>query len=175
MFLTQPALYGPGVDGLTGINLAALRVSNDMNGDLGWEVLELYNDVVRQRGKEADVLVIDLAREMPKNSPYYYDLMHYTNAGADLSGGYHCRPINPLSRPEVPGILSGIGNADARDPLIFGRSTQLEEKLRHGFKRTWVNNAGFCGYSTFGNIILVKDFLVKLHPKVLIFLVGSMI
>ena len=49
---------------------------------------------------------------------------------------------------------------------------QLEERLQPGFKNTWVNNAGFCGYSTFGNIILVKDFIVKLNPKVLIFLVG---
>ena len=44
--------------------------------------------------------------------------------------------------------------------------------MRPEFRRAWVNNAGFCGYSSFGNIILVQDFLVKLDPKVLIFLVG---
>jgi hypothetical protein len=33
-------------------------------------------------GREKGVLVIDLAREMPKDSRYYYDLMHFTNAGA---------------------------------------------------------------------------------------------
>jgi hypothetical protein len=43
------------------------------------KVLGLYNDVVKSFGKE--VKVIDLAVLMPKNSIYYYDFMHFTNAG----------------------------------------------------------------------------------------------
>ena len=107
VFLTQPVLYGPVVDDLTGINLAALRVSGDMNGDLGWEVLELYNDVVRQRGKEANVLVIDLAREMPKNSAYYYDLMHYTNAGAELVADIAAARLTPFLARKFPAYYRG--------------------------------------------------------------------
>jgi hypothetical protein len=90
------------VDDLTGINLAALRVTPDMNGELGWEVLELYNDVVRQRGREADVLVIDLAREMPKNSVYYYDLMHYTNGGAALVADIVAAQLTPFLARKFP-------------------------------------------------------------------------
>lgn len=107
VFLTQPVLYGPGVDDLTGINLAALRVANDLNGDLGWEVLELYNDVVRQRGREAGVLVIDLAREMPKNSAYYYDLMHYTNAGAALVADIVAAQLTPFLAQKFPAYYRG--------------------------------------------------------------------
>lgn len=107
VFLTQPVLYGPGVDELTGINLAALRVSGDMNGDVGWEVLELYNDVVRQRGREAGVLVIDLAREMPKNSAYYYDLMHYTNAGAELVADIVAAQLTPFLAQKFPAYYRG--------------------------------------------------------------------
>ena len=35
-------------------------------------------------GKEHQVLVIDLAREFPKSSRYYYDFYHYTNEGSAL-------------------------------------------------------------------------------------------
>ena len=107
VFLTQPVLYGLGVDDLTGINLAALRVTPDLNGDLGWEVLELYNDVVRQRGQEAGVLVIDLAREMPKNSTYYYDLMHYTNAGATRVADIVAAQLTPFLAQKFPAYYQG--------------------------------------------------------------------
>jgi lysophospholipase L1-like esterase len=107
VFLTQPVLYGPLVDDLTGINLATLRVSRDMNGEVGWEVLELYNDVVRQRGREANVLVIDLAREMPKNSAYYYDLMHYTNAGAALVADIVAAQLTPFLARKFPAYYQG--------------------------------------------------------------------
>lgn len=107
VFLTQPVLYGPVVDELTGINLAGLRVSGDMNGDVGWEVLELYNDVVRQRGREAGVLVIDLARKMPKNSTYYYDLMHYTNTGAELVADIVAAHLTPFLAQKLPAYSRG--------------------------------------------------------------------
>jgi hypothetical protein len=42
-------------------------------------VLGLYNDVVKSFSSQ--VKVIDLASLMPKSSLYYYDFMHYTNAG----------------------------------------------------------------------------------------------
>jgi hypothetical protein len=44
--------------------------------------LELYNDVLRSHSSQ--VTVIDLSREMPKNSKYYYDFIHFTNEGARL-------------------------------------------------------------------------------------------
>ena len=74
---------------------------------LGWEVLELYNDVVRQRGREAGVLVIDLAREMPKNSAYYYDLMHYTNAGAALVADIVAAHLTPFLAKKFPAYYQG--------------------------------------------------------------------
>jgi len=49
------------------------------NAALMQKVLELYNDVVRSFGNQ--VKVVDLAALMPKNSNYFYDFIHYTNAG----------------------------------------------------------------------------------------------
>ena len=48
----------------------------------------------------------------------------------------------------------------------------LGEKLKNNFHRLWINNAGLAGHSTFGHIILMENFIVKLRPKVVIFLVG---
>lgn len=51
-------------------------------------------------------------------------------------------------------------------PYLLGR------KLNEKFKNIWLNNAGMDGHSTYGNIILLRDYLVPLQPKMVIFLVG---
>ena len=83
IFITQPYLLGEGVDDVSGVNLANVAVRS-YNGKVAWQILELYNDVLRQAGTEHQVLVIDLARELPKSSRYYYDFYHYTNEGSTL-------------------------------------------------------------------------------------------
>lgn len=83
VLLTQPVVYGSGLDDTTGVDLGKIVVANGMNGEVGWQVLELYNDVTRRVGAQEGVLVIDAAREMPKSSRYFYDLMHFSNAGAE--------------------------------------------------------------------------------------------
>jgi hypothetical protein len=83
VLMTQPALYGNVVDDITGVRLDNIDVYGATNGKTGWRELALYNEVTRQVGKEKDVLVIDLARELPKSSLYYYDLVHYSNEGCE--------------------------------------------------------------------------------------------
>ena len=48
----------------------------------------------------------------------------------------------------------------------------LQEKLQAAYKKTWLNNAGLDGHSTFGHSILLNDYLLKLRPDVIIFLTG---
>ncbi|MEJ2673210.1 MAG: SGNH/GDSL hydrolase family protein, partial [Deltaproteobacteria bacterium] len=48
----------------------------------------------------------------------------------------------------------------------------LDVKLQRHFKHLWLNNAGLSGNSTFGHYILMKDYLIKLKPQVVVFLVG---
>jgi len=50
---------------------------------------------------------------------------------------------------------------------------QLGMKLRSSDSRVWLNNAGLNGHSSFGHILLVRDYLVALKPDYLIFLVGA--
>jgi lysophospholipase L1-like esterase len=82
VFITQPTLYGPGIDPVTGVNLATVRLGSHLNGGLMFKIVDLYNDVTRQEADKHQVLLIDLAREMPRNSAYYYDYLHYTEPGA---------------------------------------------------------------------------------------------
>ena len=83
VFITQPTLWGDEVDSVTGVYLGTLSAPFSLNGKTYWEVLELYNDVTRSLARIANVLVIDLARKMPKSSLYFYDAFHYTNEGAE--------------------------------------------------------------------------------------------
>ncbi|MGA9754013.1 MAG: SGNH/GDSL hydrolase family protein, partial [Desulfobaccales bacterium] len=107
VLVTQPVLYGEVVDEATGVDLGHRFVSKDMNGATAWQVLELYNDVTREVGRERGVLVIDLAREMPKNSTYYYDLMHYTNAGAARVGEIIYTHLRPVLAQKFPAYYQG--------------------------------------------------------------------
>jgi lysophospholipase L1-like esterase len=49
---------------------------------------------------------------------------------------------------------------------------QLATTLNDSIPGLWLNNAGLDGHSTFGHLLLTNDYLVKLRPKVIIFLTG---
>jgi len=107
VLLTQPVLYGDAVDAAAGLDLGQRFVAKDMNGATAWQVLELYNGVTREVGRERDVPVIDLAHEMPKDPAYYYDLMHYTNAGAAKMADIIATRLTPVLARKFPGYYLG--------------------------------------------------------------------
>jgi lysophospholipase L1-like esterase len=41
------------------------------------------------------------------------------------------------------------------------------------FRNLWVNNAGLDGHSSYGHLVLLEDYLVKLKPKIVLFLIGT--
>jgi lysophospholipase L1-like esterase len=82
LFITQPTLYGPGIDPATGVDLEKIKLGENLNGALMFAVVDMYNQTLRQVAAKDHVLLIDLARELPRNSLYYYDYLHYTEAGA---------------------------------------------------------------------------------------------
>jgi len=49
----------------------------------------------------------------------------------------------------------------------------LEQHLNKRFDKVWLNNAGLDGQSTFGHSTLIKNHLIKVKPKVVIFLLGA--
>jgi hypothetical protein len=107
VLMTQPALFGRATDELTGVDLGKIKATTTMNGEVAWEILELYNDVTRQVGQAAGVLVIDAARELPKSSRYYYDLAHYTNAGAGKLAEITYAGLKPFLAQNYPEYRAG--------------------------------------------------------------------
>jgi lysophospholipase L1-like esterase len=102
VFMTQPALYGDMVDDITGVDLGKIFTTAGFNGKISWEILQLYNDITRSICKEDNVLLIDLAKEMPKSSRYYYDFLHYTNDGAEKVAEITYQELAPFLQKTYP-------------------------------------------------------------------------
>jgi hypothetical protein len=98
ILVTQPALYGDAIDPATGLDLSTMQFHVGKSGGLEWRVLEAYNDVTRRIASAEGLLLVDLGREMPKDSRFYYDFMHYTNAGAAQVGTLVANHLVPYLR-----------------------------------------------------------------------------
>ena len=102
VFITQPNLYGYGIDSITQAVLAKSKLEADLNGELLWKILEKYNDQTRIICKEKKAPLIDLAMKMPKNSYYYYDNSHYTNEGAQKVAELLYMELKPIFNNRFP-------------------------------------------------------------------------
>jgi hypothetical protein len=99
VFITQPCLSGYAIDSVTGVNLATAKVEDRLNGALLFDLLELYNNKIRNVCSDKAVPCIDLAAFMPKNSLYFYDQTHFTNKGAAM--------VANVVAEKMRGILKG--------------------------------------------------------------------
>jgi hypothetical protein len=77
VLMTQPTLAGTGPDPTTGKDLSRLLHSRFLE-----QALEMFNDTMRQVALGENVYMIDLAHVMPKDSKYYFESFHYTDAGS---------------------------------------------------------------------------------------------
>lgn len=119
VLITQPALLGPAVDDVTGLDLGTIaldasdwQAGREWNGAMAWALFESYNDVVRAQGRASDVPVIDLARRLPKSSRFFYDMLHFTNEGAEAVAHIVADELCPLLATSFPGqAVSGCGPA----------------------------------------------------------------
>lgn len=87
VLITQPTLYGDLTYDVDGTSIS--------HGKDQMKILEFYNDVTRRTGMENDVLVVDLAAELPKNTKYYYDFYHFTNEGSEKVAGIIYEKLRP--------------------------------------------------------------------------------
>jgi hypothetical protein len=103
ILITQPLLAGEGIDDVTHKDLARVETSPRHTGKMYWDLLEKYNDVTRELGKESGVQVADVARELPKSSKYFYDFIHYTNDGAERISAIIYNQVCPTLAARFPG------------------------------------------------------------------------
>jgi hypothetical protein len=86
MLMTQTTMCAIGVDAATGFDFGSVRAEPDMNCGALWRLLEIYNDSTRRIGRETGTKVIDLARLLPRDENYFYDMVHFSNPGAVAVG-----------------------------------------------------------------------------------------
>lgn len=103
VLITQSAVYGPAIDDVTGVDLSLVPASPG-NGGVAWEVLELYNGVLRDMALKNGLPLIDLAQSMPKSTRYYYDYFHFTNDGAEKAAGIIASGLCPQLQTHFPGF-----------------------------------------------------------------------
>lgn len=85
------------------------------------------------------------------------------------------RGADPPARLDSTLSIVAVGGSTTESAHITEGRTwadQLGQRLSLSFKPLWLNNAGLSGHSTFGNLILVKDYVVPLKPKVVLYLLG---
>ncbi|MEL7533050.1 MAG: SGNH/GDSL hydrolase family protein [Bacteroidota bacterium] len=94
VFATQPSLLGEGVDPDSGVNLATIEWQSS-NGESYWWRLQAYNQVLRETAAQNDWLLIDLAELLPKRSAYFYDAIHFNNAGSEAVSKIIAKKLAP--------------------------------------------------------------------------------
>jgi lysophospholipase L1-like esterase len=68
-----------------------------------------------------------------------------------------------------------VGGSTTECSLLADDSTwaaQLFSKIKKDHSNAWLNNAGIDGCSSYGHIILMRDYVTKLKPDYVLFLVG---
>jgi lysophospholipase L1-like esterase len=112
VFVTQAAMWGEGTDPTTGRSIglwgSAVEPLPDgktatINAATSWHILELYNEETRQIGARFGVPVVDLGREMAKDSKFFYDWYHMANEGAAEAGRLIARDLCPILKSAFPG------------------------------------------------------------------------
>jgi lysophospholipase L1-like esterase len=84
-------------------------------------------------------------------------------------------PDPPRDFAERLTILT-IGGSTTEELFVSDGRTwtdELTRRLQRDFPDVWVNNAGIDGHTTYGHLVLLQSVVVRLRPRVAIFLVGA--
>ena len=80
--------------------VAAYIARDGREGGLSYQrfkaLYDAFNDTIRRVGRENRVMVIDLAREVPPDKKYLYDLVHFNDAGSQLAAQIIAARLKPL-------------------------------------------------------------------------------
>jgi lysophospholipase L1-like esterase len=143
-------------------------------------ILRIYNPFqFRVRGNSI-VLPINKQSVIQNNKVSKIDrtIIHTTNSlgfrGEEPPGGEIHNKFLPLVFDQYLTILASGGSTTECYFLSDGYTWPevLGDLLKQKMDKVWVNNAGFVGHTTFGHLILMRDYIVNLKPKVVLFLVG---
>lgn len=83
ILMTQPMLWGNAIDPTTKVYLGNIKLEDNLNSLMRWEIMEAYNTKLREVAEIYKVPVIDLAQKLEKNYDYFYDEIHFTPNGSN--------------------------------------------------------------------------------------------
>lgn len=104
ILITQPAVYGFGIDPATGTDMGKLVVRDFTENLLArtgadkWRILSMYNEVTLDVAQRMEVFSIDLAAKLPKDSNLFYDYVHFSEQGAARVGEIVAAELEPYLR-----------------------------------------------------------------------------
>ena len=128
-------------------------------------LLNLYNPLgFRIKGNEI-ILENNIVRHLKVNNREIY----HTKNSLGFRGP-------ELTNKDITKIIS-VGGSTTENFFHDDKKTWtylLSEKINKTYSSNfWFNNAGLDGHSTFGHIILIKDYISKIKPDVILFLIGA--
>lgn len=87
VFLTQPMLFDDTAywDRIEGRSYWMGKQKYRISASTYWKMLKVFNDNLIKICKSEDVLCFDLASVVPHEQKYFYDDVHYNDAGAELT------------------------------------------------------------------------------------------
>ena len=102
VFMTQPTVAGMARDPTTGKDLSRVQ-----DGLFWYKSLETFNDTMRQVASAEHAYLIDLEHAMPKDTKYYWDPIHYTDAGAAKVAEVAAAGLLPYLEQKFPSYSKG--------------------------------------------------------------------
>jgi hypothetical protein len=73
----------------TGISYAQLK-----------DMYDAFNDTIREVGRKNHVMVVDLAREIPSNKKFIYDMVHFNDTGSEVAARIIAARLKGLIAPQ---------------------------------------------------------------------------
>jgi lysophospholipase L1-like esterase len=66
------------------------------------ELYDAFNDTIREVGQRNQLMVIDLAREIPPDKKYIYDIVHFNASGSQMAARIIAARLKGLIAPQQP-------------------------------------------------------------------------
>ena len=102
VFMTQPSTWGSDDDVIKEWQWMLYRFGVTYRESFMDEALESLNHIMREIAARYDVPLLDLAKEMPKTSAYFYDDVHFNVQGARYAGVALARLLTAKSLIQFP-------------------------------------------------------------------------
>lgn len=102
VLMTQANRFQANLDPETWQEVKVLEAQGISYGDFR-ELYAAFNQAIRDQGAARKVLVIDLARQIPPETKYIHDPVHFTERGSILAAEIICQKLEPLAAARLQG------------------------------------------------------------------------